>query len=294
MQNMDFDLICQRAFKELESSLDPTREIDVYETLLKSISVVKATLDNYKLQYQNAIDCVDQLIQDQIPDYLAKSFIIDQQSLNDDNDMVLKRNLGVSNQTQAWFAHRLHLLSSWQTPALIFRPSTIWFNDLVSNDPLYIADKNYELLKPCQQGYHEVYKRRLREYIINESEENFLTRQLPLEQFGLVFAWNYFELRTVDVLNKYVKEIAPLLRPGGNFVFTYNNCDHEYGIRLIHNHSGTYINYNQVKEMADKNNLIVSQYKSILNIAWVELKRPGEFASLRGGQSLAKIIEESK
>jgi SAM-dependent methyltransferase len=165
---------------------------------------------------------------------------------------------------------------------------------LVSNDPLYLADKNYELLKPCQSGYHEVYRRRLREYVIDDSQEGFLTHQLPLSQFGLVFAWNYFELRTQDVLTKYVCEIAQLLRPGGHFVFTYNNCDHENGIRLIDHHSGTYMDRATIKKIADQYGLQISNYHGHSNVAWIELKRPGEIASLRGGQSLAKIVAEPK
>jgi SAM-dependent methyltransferase len=294
MQSMDLDLKLQRAYKDFESSLDPVRETEVIDTLITSLTLVKDALENYCVQYKHCIESVNKLIEDQIPVYLEKSRLIYLESYNDSNEAIQNRILGISKETQVWFAHRLHVLSSWQTPALVIRPIALWFNDLVSNDPLYIVDKNLELLKSCQEGYHEVYRRRLREYIIDDTQDSFLTHQLPLGQFGLVFAWNYFELCTVDVLAKYVKEVAQLLRPGGHFVFTYNNCDHENGIRLIHNHSGTYINYNHIKKIADENNLLVSQYQGKLNIAWIELKRPGEIVSLRGGQSLAKIVEESK
>ena len=294
MQSMDLDLKLQRAYKDFEISLDPVRETVVFETLSTSISSAKDALDNYKSQYQHAISSINQLIQQQVPVALEKSRQIDLESNYNSNETILNRKLSVTDELHTWFAHRLHVLSSWQTPALVFRPSAEWLNDVVSNDPLYLVDKNYELLKPCQAGYHEVYRRRLREYIIDDTQDSFLTHQLPLGQFGLVFAWNYFELCTVDVLAKYVKEVAQLLRPGGHFVFTYNNCDHENGIRLIHNHSGTYINYNHIKKIADENNLLVSQYQGKLNIAWIELKRPGEIVSLRGGQNLAKIVAKSK
>jgi len=294
MQCMDLDSKLQRAYKDFESSMDPVRETEVYETLLTPIALAKDALDNYKSQYQHAIDSINHLIQQQVPVTLEKSRQIDQASTNDNDLAIMQRKLQISEEDQTWFAHRLHVLSSWKTPALFLRPSTLWINDLVSNDPLYLVDRSYELIRPCQRDYHEVYRRRLREYIINESEEKFLTKELPLNQFGLVFAWNYFEMRSVDALARYVKEVAQLLRPSGHFVFTYNNCDHENGIRLIDHHSGTYIDFALVKDIAEKNGLQVSQYRSQSNIAWVELKQPGEFASLRGGQSLAKIIEESK
>jgi SAM-dependent methyltransferase len=294
MQNMDLDSKLQRAYKDFESSLDPARETEVFESLRTWLTPAKDALDNYKSQYQNAIDHVNQLIQQQVPVALEKSRQIDLESSHDSNETILVRKLSVSDELHTWFAHRLHVLSSWQTPALVLRPSAEWLNDLVSNDPLYLVDKNYELLKPCQAGYHEVYRRRLREYIIDDTQDSFLTHQLPLAQFGLVFAWNYFEMRTVDVLAKYVAQVAQLLRPGGHFVFTYNNCDHENGIRLIDHYSGTYIDLALIKQIADQHDLLVSNYQGRSNIAWIELKRPGEIASLRGGQNLAKIVAKSK
>jgi len=294
MQSMDLDLKLQRAYKDFESSLDPVRETEVIETLSTSISSAKDALDNYKSQYQHAISSINQLIQQQVPVALEKSRQIDLESNYNSNETILNRKLSVTDELHTWFAHRLHVLSSWQTPALVFRPSAEWLNDVVSNDPLYLVDKNYELLKPCQAGYHEVYRRRLREYIIDDTQDSFLTHQLPLSQFGLVFAWNYFEMRTVDVLAKYVAQVAQLLRPGGHFVFTYNNCDHENGIRLIDHYSGTYIDLSQVKQIADQHGLVISNYQGRANVAWIELKRPGEIVSLRGGQNLAKIVAKSK
>ena len=294
MQNMDIDAMCYRAFKDFESSLDPARKLEVYETLLTSLASAQDALENYSAQYKHCVERVSKLIEDQIPVYLEKSFEIDLESAKDSNEVIQQRQLQISAEDQNWFAHRLHVLSSWQTPALILRPTTLWFNDLVSNDPLYIADKNLELLKPCQQGYHEVYRRRLREYVIDDTQDNFLTHKLPLQQFGLVFAWNYFEMRTVGVLAKYLAQVSQLLRPGGHFVFTYNNCDHEHGIRLIDNHSGTYVNLAQIKNMTDQHGLEVTNLRCKSNVAWIELKRPGEIASLRGGQNLAKIVVKSK
>jgi len=294
MQSMDFESMHRHACKDFESSLDPVRELEIYETLSTSLTSVRDALENYTAQYKHCINTVNKLIQDQVPEFLKKSRLIYYQSFNDSIEVIQQRKLDISAEDQNWFAHRLHVLSSWQTPALVLRPTALWFNDLVSNDPLYIADKNSELLKPCQQGYHEVYRRRLREYIINDTQDVFLTNQLPLAQFGLVFAWNYFEMLTVDVLNKYTAEIAQLLRPGGHFVFTYNNCDHENGIRLIDNYSGTYIDYSYVKNIADQHGLEITNHRCRSNVAWIELKRPGEIASLRGGQNLAKIVAKSK
>lgn len=294
MQSVDFGTMRQRAFKDFESSLDPARALDIVHNLTGSLDVVAQALDAYGNEYAQTIAHVDQLIQSQIPVYLQKSVVIDRESAGANNETVLQRKLLILGEDQAWFAHRLHVLSSWQTPALVVRPSELWFNDLVSNDPLYIVDRNLELLKPCQAGYHEVYRRRLREYTINDYQENFLTDQLPIGQFGLVFAWNYFEMRTANVLEKYIQQVSQLLRPGGHFVFTYNNCDHENGIRLIDNHSGTYVDSAIVKRMAQQHGLLVSNVRYNSNVAWVELKKPGEIVSLRGGQNLAKIVVKSK
>jgi SAM-dependent methyltransferase len=286
-----------RAYKDFESSIDPIREFnEITNNLNTYLAQIQTALNNYDAQYVDAIEKLNQMIVEQESAFLKKSIDVYQDSINgESDDAVLNRKINISDQDRAWYAHRLHVLSSWQTPALFIRPgSESWLNHLVSNDPLYLVDKNHSLLKPCQEGYHDVYKRRLRQYIIDENQEDFLTSQLPLAQFGLVFAWNYFELRHVAILEKYVSQVAKLLRPGGVFAFSYNNCDHEHGVRLINHHCGTYITFDMISNIAVKNNLTVSLCQPHNNIGWVELKSPGEISSLRGGQSLAKIIARSK
>jgi SAM-dependent methyltransferase len=48
-----------------------------------------------------------------------------------------------------------------------------------------------------------------------------------MAQFGIVLCWDNFNHLSLDKIEKYIREVWKLLRPGGCFIFNYNNCDFE-------------------------------------------------------------------
>jgi SAM-dependent methyltransferase len=141
--------------------------------------------------------------------------------------------------------------------------------------------------------FTQEYQRRLRPYVINDWKDTEIFTALPSNQFGLVFAYNYFNWKPIEMIEKFLTEIYQKLRPGGALVFTYNECDNWYGVGAVENAWMCYTPGSRIQTIA--RNLgykIIEQCTGAGDIAWFEMHKPGEVRSLRGGQVLAKVIRQ--
>jgi SAM-dependent methyltransferase len=207
-------------------------------------------------------------------------------------DRTLNRRLDVSESGLDTILHRILRHSSWQNTTMIIHPGTeSWINHLVSNDPLYIVDESHDLLKPVMSQFNESYQQRLRPYVITENDDCDMLWQLPDNQFGLVLTWNYFNHRPFEVIRQYLTEIYTKLRPGGMLMMTFNDCDRWEGVKAVESKSALYTPGFLIRGFAEH---LGFEEKFVWHEngpwTWIEFRKPGEWQSLRGGQSLAKIL----
>jgi SAM-dependent methyltransferase len=175
---------------------------------------------------------------------------------------------------------------------MIIGPRTESFiEDMVPMDPLYLVDTHQDLLDPAVRNFTPDYQRRLRQYVVNDYVPRSILNEIPGGQFGVIFAYNYFNYRPMEVIRRYIQEIASKLRPGGTFIMTYNNCDRAHGIGLAERSWMCYTPKRLIVEAAINSGLeLVSAADEPGDLSWIEFVRPGDIETLRGGQSLAKII----
>ena len=176
---------------------------------------------------------------------------------------------------------------------MILRPGReSWIDNMVNNDPIYLVDENYDLLKPTLLRFNEIYQRRLRTYIIREDQEDEeILWQLPEGQFGLVLAWNYFNNRPFEIIRRYLTELYTKMQPGGTLLMTFNDCDRWPGVKAVESGVGLYTPGSLIQGFA--NHLGFEEHFAYHDDGpwtWLELRKPGERQSLRGGQALAKIL----
>jgi hypothetical protein len=207
------------------------------------------------------------------------------------NDHILTHNrLRIDNDGNILLRARLKNYTDWRIPGMIIRPAQESFiEDLVPMDPLYLVDHNLELLQPAISAFTPEYQRRLRPYAVNDYQDEHPLWQLPNNQFGLVFVWNYFQFKPLSVVRRYLTDIYKKLRPGGVCIFTYNECDREYGVQSAEQNFMCYTPGRLIRKHAEFLGFeIINNHHG--PVTWLEIKRPGEIESLRGGQSLAKIV----
>ena len=218
--------------------------------------------------------------------------LYEQEMVHETTEYILSRRPEISADTEQFYRTRLTRYNSWHHAAMIIRPGRESFiHDLLASDPLYLVDESHDLLEPAMGQFNEQYRQRLRPYTILERSGETILGQLPKSQFGLVLAYNFFNFRPFEVLRQYLTEIYQKLRPGGVLVMTFNDCDRAKAVMLVEQHYCCYTPGYLVRELAQSLGYeIAFSWTDQGPSTWLELRRPGERPSLRGGQALAKIL----
>lgn len=209
------------------------------------------------------------------------------------NQHILNRRMPMTTKIQQMISNRIKSYVDWKYPGVIIRPGReLFVKDMVGLDPLYLVDYSRELLEPATGDFPEEYQRRLRLYEQDPLSTPVL-KTLPSNQFGLCLAFNFFEFTPIEVIEQYLKSIFDKLRPGGTLAMTFNDCDRAHCVALVEKTFCFYTPGQRVTAIAKS-----IGYRQIFswtdsgNLTWLELRKPGELESKRGGQTLAKIIHK--
>lgn len=237
------------------------------------------------------------VIEAQEPEYYQESTTrYETEMCFDTPEWILKRKLPITDDLRIHLQSRLKLYTDWRLPGMIIRPGLETFiEDLVPLDPLYLIDHDQALLDPAMNKFLPEYQRRLRPYVVKESIHNSILEKLPHGQFGLIFAYNFFNFKPIEVLQKWLNECYSVLRPGGVMIFTFNDCDYDTCIRSAEQHFQTFTPGRHVKNAIFRAGFEINyEWMKGSEVSWLEIKKPGEIVSLRGGQSLAKIVAKAQ
>lgn len=264
-------------------------EID--EDLDRYSYIVQNALNNFETSLAEIRANVAEMIKDQEKKIFKQSNSLYQEMQNESAEYILKRKKTYSHETQEFINDRLKLYTNWKFPGMIVRPETEeYIKTMVPMDPLYVVDTHKDLLVPATTHFPNIYVNRLRRYVVDEYAKKGVFFNLPPGQFGLVFVNNYFQYKPISVLERYFKEIFNLLRPGGVLAFTYNNCDLEGAVRLVEHNFHTYTPGRIVKDILHTLGFELVLEKNLPDgCHWLEVTKPGNPSSIRGGQTLARV-----
>jgi len=224
--------------------------------------------------------------------YQASQQLYEQEMCYETNEYILNRRLAIDADSRLLLTGRLLQYTDWRLPGMIIRPGIEKFiEDLVPLDPLYVVDQHVDLMQPAVQAFTPEYQRRLRPYVIDDYKHVDALWQLPANQFGLIFAYNYFNYKPMQVMRQYLNSMFARLRPGGVAIFTYNDCDWAHGVALAEKSFMCYTPGREIQSHCNQLGFeILSVNRGQGDVSWMEIRRPGEIESIRGGQSLAKIV----
>lgn len=199
------------------------------------------------------------------------------------------RVMTLKDSVQSEVLDRIRLHSNWQYPALeIGCRDGEWTNHLVASDPLYIADFHREFTESAIKEFPEEFQRRLRVYLL-KSPEDLLTT-MPKNQFNFIFSWNFMNYASLDTIKEYLKIAKELLRPGGTFMFSYNDGDRPAGAAMAENFFMTYVPKHMLVLMAESLGFeILNQRTRDISVSWIEVRKPGVLETNKAHQVLGKI-----
>lgn len=199
-----------------------------------------------------------------------------------------------SPEIENWVMAKITQYSDWHYPALQINPrSKKWIDPMVASDPLYLTHSNIAMVKDMIKEYPELYQNRLRLYEIVDRDFS----KLPRAQFGFVLCWDNFNHLSLDKIEKYIREVWKLLRPGGSFIFNYNNCDFEGPAYRAECYAGSYASASWLKTLLNAIGYEITALHDDntgdafnTHISWVEIKKPGDLETVKAAQAMAQII----
>lgn len=272
-----------------------------YDGIAKDLSSQYQLLEHTIGQYVGTVAQLKQQliqsVQTQEAEYYTDSVRMFYRSLTDDrDDYLLARRLELDAGAQEFVLNRVRLFSDWHWPGMVLRPAQEpWVHHLVALDPMYLVDVSPGMLAAAQQDFTAEYQRRVRPYLFAESLDRDLFDQLPNGQFGFVLAYNYFNYKPIEYMTRALAEIKLKLRPGATVAFTFNDCSRAAGVKLVENKFMCYTPGPAVISMLTALGYQITRSQQLDAAAvWIEASIDGQLNSLRGGQSLAKVVARSK
>jgi SAM-dependent methyltransferase len=303
------------AYLNLLDSLDVAVECDIATGKLKHIThvvndhshvypstttdITKSFVDLQQIisKFSNSVEQLRQELRQEIQnkdaEYLARSNEVWQGGMRDDsNELVLNRRMRIDTDDDDMLRSHLRNLTDWRFPGMIVRPGLETFiEDMVPLDPLYVVDHNLDLIEPSVSKFTPEYQRRLRKYVIDDQQDGEILGNLPNNQFGVIFAYHFFNHKPLELINRYLTEFYNKLRPGGHAIVTYNNCDLAHGVIRTENAWMLYAPKRLVLDHACSLGFELARaHDGAGDVSWLELRKPGDLNSLRGGQTLARIV----
>lgn len=290
----------------IKSAMDPvihavdTHRIKLPEHL-RNLQGYRETVAENVTRFDQELDLILQDLLEQIqalePKYLAQSYQwYEQAKIGDSAEYVLNRRFPIADDMRDYVQSRVMAHSDYHYPGLCIRPGLEqWIENMVACDPLYLVDTDHDLFLPVKAKFNELYQSRLRYYAIRESSEESMLDVLPDHQFGFCLAYNFFHYKPFEIMRAYLREIYSKLRPGGVLAMTFNDCDRKGAVELAERSFTCYTPGRMILAICESVGFSIEQnYQVDAAVNWVELRKPGRMISLRGGQTLAKIVAKSK
>jgi hypothetical protein len=260
--------------------------IKTHSELINNIAKFSAQVESLKNELRSEIKQHEQ-------EYLIDSLrVYQEEMIYDTADAILNRRMRIDDDDDLMLRSRLRNLTDWRLPGMIIRPGVeTYIEEMVPLDPLYVVDHDPELIRPAISKFTPEYQRRLREYVINDWADGPVLDKLPNNQFGTIFAYHYFNHKPMPIICKFLTEFYQKLRPGGSVLMTYNNCDRAHGVIRAEHAWMLYTPRRLIEHHAIKTGFeLTAAYDGKGDVSWIEFQKPGEIKSLRGGQTLAKIV----
>lgn len=297
-------------FREsLKDAFDTTATVQELNRLCKNLSLADRDLsDDYKQQLYSLISQIEtianeliigpshevshilQKLEHQINDQSQKFFADNYETelVYNNAEAIRKiRILPMPNDSYETVLSRIGTYSNWKFPALeIGCRDGEWTKHLVAGDPLYIVDSDPLFLDSTVSSFNAEYQQRIRPYCINGTDFTVL----PQQQFGFVFSWNYMNYKGLESIKDYLKSVYKLLRPGGTFMFSYNNGDMPASAAYAESYFMSYIPKSILIPLCELVGFEITHAFDVKpTLSWIEIKKPGDLSTIKEHQVLGVI-----
>jgi len=259
--------------------------LDYINNLIAFYTQLINTVADTDPDFRNKIREIDGSITQVSHSLFANSYELEERDGGLEN--VKSRRIVLRPEVEELVKQRINLYTNWQYPALeIGCREGEWTEFLVAADPLYVMDKYQEFLDTTNQKFPSLYQQKLRKYRLNDYDFSVL----PQEQFGFIFSWSHFNYVSLDTITQVLKNIKNLLRPGGVFMFSYNDGDTPAGAGMAENFAQTYLPQSILIPTCQSLGFeIIRSFNEEPNVSWLEIRQPGVLKTVKAHQVFGRI-----
>ena len=256
------------------------------DTLARDLNKIKDNIDYNRDMYNALITHIDRVISHEGQKFFGENYKLE--LVYDPVEKVRTiRVLPLSEEIHTEILTRIRLYTSWQFPALeIGCRDGEWTKYMVSADPLYIVDHYREFTDSATSEFTDEYKRRIRVYLTPDHDLS----ALPKNQFSFIFCWNFLNYRSMDTVKEYLKQAKELLRPGGVFLFSYNDGDRPAGAGYAENFFMSYMPKSMLIPLCESLGFeVISDQAREMAISWLEIRKPGQLETIKAHQVMGEL-----
>ena len=267
-------------------------QLEFYQTLINTVTQECTDM-------QHVIEQINADIEIKQKELFSGTYELDLIKSMNEYETRLPRSRAVDSGAQEILLERLRGYTDFHFPALeIGCKIGQWTNHLVAADPLYVVDIDQRFLNQTVAQFNEVYRNRLRQYLIElmpAGEKNlaqtYRLYNLPQGQFGFIFSWEFFNYLPVSVLKYYIPQFYDLLRPGGVVLFHYNNGDTPNGASYAEGRWQSYMPGCEIINLCQQSGFEILQTVDLNQgeISWIEIKKPGDLKTAKASQAMGAI-----
>lgn len=255
------------------------QSIENYEQLVNDAEYYKANLEALFNDIQNDINTVS-------TGFFIANYDIES-TVDQDANVRRGRKIYCPEEVLNVVVQRLEKYVDWKYPGLeIGLQEHEWTKRLVAFDPLYLVDPNATLIDDTLNEFTDEYRRRVRPYHLIDINLN----SLPQNQIGFAFSWNYLNYKSLDTIKQWLQEVFKVLRPGGTFMFSYNNADTISGAGFAETNWMSYMPKTTLIPMCEMLGYeIIDSFDFDQSASWIEIRKPGQLQTVKAHQALGEI-----
>lgn len=273
--------------RKLDKDLDP-----IYaEFLENSITHYKSLIDIAN-KNQDHLEVVQQKLDQDIKDvsreFFMRSYDLEEQ-IDQNTNVRRGRKIYTPKNVEDAITQRINLYVDWHYAGLkIGVQGEEWARAMVACDPFYVVDPNITLIDDYVNTFTPEYQRRVRPYHVKDINLSVL----PQNQFGFVLCWNYFNYKGLETIKQWLYEVYKVLRPGGVFMFSYNNADTPSGAGMAETNAMSYMPKSMLIPLCEMIGYkVITSYDFDTSACWVEVRKPGQLQTVKAHQALGEIME---
>jgi SAM-dependent methyltransferase len=270
----------------IKNSVNDLALKDEVSDLTTDLHRIYTTLKLNQDRYTALLDHVNQRISSESAKFFTDNYELELKYNAVENIRKI-RVMPLRDETREEILSRIQLHTNWKYPALeIGCRDGEWTKYMVAADPLYIVDYHREFTESAVSNFNEIYQRRVRVYL---TEEHDLST-LPQGQMAFVFCWNLLNYASFDTVKEYLKSVKTILRPGGAFLFSYNDGDRPGCAGMAESFFMSYIPKSMLIPLCESLGYrVVQDCAREMTVSWLEIQLPGELKTVKAHQVMGEI-----